>query len=51
MLIIVAAIAMIYAACSHPHYYGVKDQKPAANTNAIDTAMGGDAMKKDSTMH
>lgn len=51
VLIVFAAIAMIYAACSHTHYYGIKDQKPAVNNNVADTAMGGDAMKKDSTMH
>lgn len=50
-LILVAAIAMVYAACSHKHYYGITNQAPAAKTNAVDTAMGGDAMKKDSTMH
>ena len=50
-LILVAAIAMIYAACSHTHYYGIKDQKPAVTNSTVDTAMGGDAMKKDSTIH
>jgi len=54
ILITVASVAMVYAACS-THYYGVNNSKSnrhaAAATNFSDTAMGGDAMKKDSTIH
>jgi len=47
VLLLVAAAAMIYAACTH--YYGVGNHKPERqHTNTVDTAMGGDAMKKDS---
>lgn len=54
VLIFVASIAMIYAACS-THYYGVNNSKPSRRTtemnNTTDTAMGGDAMKRDSVIH
>jgi len=54
VLIAVASVAMMYAACS-THYYGVNNSKSnrqaASTTNSIDTAMGGDAMKKDSAIH